>query len=180
MNQLVRTRPKAANRTMVPAIWHLSLVRHAQAQLVSPGQGDRNRSLELRGQRDAAEMGRRLVQRGILPPGILASPAARALQTARIIAAEFGLEEHAIRLCEGLYLASAQQLLHVARTLGGDAGHLMIIGHNPGISEFVRRLSGQQHIGNLPTCAVYMLHFELRNWRELAWASGRLFGFDHP
>lgn len=164
----------------VPALWRLSLVRHAQAENARPQQGDWDRELEPRGRREAIEMGRRLVQRGTPPQRILASPAARTLQTARLLAGELGLDERLIQPQEGLYLASARRILDITRTIGAEARHLMIVGHNPGISEFACQLSSERGIEDLPTCAVCTLHFELRSWSELEWGSGVQVELDHP
>lgn len=164
----------------VPALWRLSLVRHAQAENAWADQSDWDRELEPRGRRDAMEMGRRLAQQGAPPQRILASPAARTLQTARILADELGLEEGSIQPHEGLYLASAQRMLDITRTLGEEARHLMIVGHNPGISEFACQLCSEQGIDDLPTCAVCMLHFELRRWSELEWSSGVQARLEYP
>ncbi|AMN47619.1 phosphohistidine phosphatase [Steroidobacter denitrificans] len=164
----------------VPALWRLSLVRHAQAEIARAEQSDWDRELEPRGRRDAMEMGRRLARQGAPPQRILASPAARTLQTARILAGELGLEDGLIQPHEGLYLASAPRMLDIARALGGEARHLMIVGHNPGISEFADQLSGEHDIDDLPPCAICILHFELRRWSELEWANGVQVQRDHP
>jgi phosphohistidine phosphatase len=158
----------------------LTLVRHAKTEPAYSGQDDWDRVLEPRGQRDAPEMGRRLKDRGSKPDKILTSPAVRAITTATIIARELGVSAAKIVPDERLYLASRKQLLAVVQELGGTAKHLMVVGHNPGLTEFADALSSERSIDNMPTCAVYTLEFDIRNWRDLEFALGVNAEFDYP
>ena len=81
---------------------------------------------------------------------------------------------------ERLYLASPKAMLAVIQELGGRSRHLMVVGHNPGITEFADRISGERSVDNLPTCAVYTLQFEIKDWSELDWESGVDAEFDYP
>lgn len=158
----------------------LTLVRHAQAAPAHPGQEDWDRELEASGRRDALDMGRRLRSRDLHPDAILASPAVRALTTAAIIAREIAAPARKLRQDERLYLASAKDLQKIVQELGGEARHLMLVGHNPGLTEFADALSSERSLDNLPTCAVYSLDFHIGTWRELEWASGVDAEFDYP
>src|SRR5687768_4638219 len=119
----------------------LTLVRHAKTEPAHSGQEDWDRALEARGQRDAPEMGRRLKGRGLKPDKILTSPAVRAISTTSIMTRELGVAANKVVPDERLYLASCKQLLSVVQELGGTAKHLMIVGHNPGLTEFADALS---------------------------------------
>jgi len=150
----------------------LSLLRHAQAANARPEQRDWDRELRPRGQREAIEMARQLRKRNLIPQQILSSPAVRALQTARILVEELELDERLIQQDEGLYLAPAQRMLELARLHGGNAGHFMIVGHNPGISELADQLSSERRIDAMPTCGLCTLIFALDDWQALDWDSG--------
>jgi phosphohistidine phosphatase len=158
----------------------LTLLRHAKTEPVHPGQEDWDRVLEARGQKDAPEMARRLRDRKLKPDKIIASPAVRALTTATIVAREIGVSEGRLSRDERLYLAAPKMLLQVIQQLGGDARHLMIVGHNPGLTEFADRISAERDVDNLPTCAVYTLEFDIARWSELEWNSGVNAELDHP
>lgn len=158
----------------------LTLVRHAKTEPAHPGQEDWDRVLEPRGQRDAPEMARRLKERKLKPDKILASPAVRAITTATAMARVLGVRDTQILQDERLYLASPRALFDVIHELGGAARHLMVVGHNPGISEFGDEISGERTLDNMPTCAVYTLQFDIADWRELIWASGVNAQFDYP
>lgn len=158
----------------------LTFIRHAKTEPAHPGQEDWDRVLEARGQRDAPEMGRRLKGCYPKPEKVLSSPAVRAITTATIIARELGVSASKVIQDERLYLASPKQMLAVIHELGGPAKHLMIVGHNPGITEFADAISGERSIDNMPTCAVYTLEFDIKDWSELIWASGVNAEFDYP
>jgi phosphohistidine phosphatase len=158
----------------------LTLLRHAKTEAQHSGQEDWDRVLEPRGQKDAPEMARRLRERKLKPGKVITSPAVRALTTAQIFARELHLPATKLQQDERLYLASPKVLKEVVRELGGDAQHLMIVGHNPGLTEFADRLSADREIDNMPTCAIYTLEFEIEDWSELDWNSGVNAEFDYP
>ena len=158
----------------------LTLVRHAKSDWSLPGQDDWDRPLNKRGQRDAPEMARRLRSRRLKPDLILSSPAVRALSTAAVMARELKVPAAHVMQDERLYLASPTDLLAVIRERGGAAKHVMVFGHNPGITECANRLSTGEHIDNLPTCGVFTGLFDVAAWSELGWDSGREVEFDYP
>jgi phosphohistidine phosphatase len=158
----------------------LTLVRHAKSDWSLPGQQDWDRALNRRGQRDAPEMARRLRGRRLKPDLVLTSPAVRAVTTATILARELKVDASRIAQDERLYLASAPVMLAVVQELGGDVAHLMVFGHNPGITEFANRLSAGDQIDNLPTCGVFTATFDVKHWDELGWGRGEDAEFDYP
>jgi phosphohistidine phosphatase len=158
----------------------LTLLRHAKTEAAHSGQDDWARELEPRGKQDAPEMARRLKDRKLKPDRIITSPAVRALATANIFAKELHVPATKFVQDERLYLASPKVLLEVIRELGGTDSHLMIVGHNPGITEFGGRVSAERDLDNMPTCAIYTLEFDLENWSALAWESGVNAELDYP
>jgi phosphohistidine phosphatase len=158
----------------------LTLVRHAKTEPAASGQEDWDRVLEPRGQRDAPEMARRLKDTYPKPDMILSSPAVRAITTATIMARVLKVAAKRIIQDERLYLASPRVTLDVIHEHGGTARHLLIVGHNPGITEFADKISGERSLDNMPTCAVFTLEFDITDWRELAWATGVNANFDYP
>ena len=168
------------NRRASAGMKRLTLVRHAKSDWSLPGQQDWDRALNRRGQQDAPEMARRLRSRRLKPDLILASPAVRALTTASNMARELKVSPAHIAQDERLYLADPEAIRAVIRELGGDAHHLMVFGHNPGITECANALSAGEHIDNMPTCAVFTACFALQNWSGLEWGTGEQADFDYP
>jgi phosphohistidine phosphatase len=171
---------EASRRKAAVGTRRLTLVRHAKSDWSLPGQQDWDRVLNKRGQQDAPEMARRLRSRKLKPDLILTSPAVRGLTTASVMARELRVAAEQIAADERLYLADPLAIVQVVRELGGDAKHVMVVGHNPGITECANRLSAGDHIDNMPTCAVFTACFRLEDWSRLDWESGLEAEFDYP
>jgi phosphohistidine phosphatase len=145
----------------------LTLVRHAESGWGHASQADVDRPLSARGEREATDMAAYLVAAKLAPALVITSPATRALATARIFASVLGYAADRIREAEDAYLASPTELLDLVHRLGGRSRHVMLFGHNPGISRFAGLLAGDDSPGDMPTCAVISLVAQLRDWPEL-------------
>jgi len=117
----------------MPAHRELILLRHAKA--VEPEAEDFNRVLTQSGKAQAERMGRQLLRRGIKPDLVVSSPAARAWETAVTACREMGIAESAIVPDRAVYEADAAQLIQVIERHGGNARCLLLVGHNPGLSD---------------------------------------------
>lgn len=157
----------------------LTLLRHAKSSWDDRGLADADRPLGPRGLRDAPEMGRRLAARHDLPDLIVSSPALRALATARAVAREIGYREDRIVPEPGLYLADAATVLAFLRGLGDAPRHVMLVGHNPGFTDFANRLDDLS-IDNLPTAAMLCVDFTAGRWRDVEPAAAGFAWLDYP
>ena len=89
----------------------LILVRHAKSDWGDPALGDHERPLNKRGQRNAPEMGERLVEREVRPDRIYTSSALRARTTAMVIAGVLDYPAENIEQVEDLYHAGVSTWL---------------------------------------------------------------------
>lgn len=119
----------------------LILVRHAHADWPNYVGRDFDRPLTARGAEDAQATGRAILVAGYLPEVLIASPARRTRQTAEIIAAELQLPASAVRFIDGLYNAPGQVLACEAREAATAASPVLLVAHNPGVSELARLLA---------------------------------------
>jgi phosphohistidine phosphatase len=142
----------------------LTLMRHANAQWKDPQVSDFDRPLNRRGHSEAEAMGRRLMELQLVPALLLTSTARRAAQTAEIAARELGVSGRNIRSEEALYLAAAEDILQIVQSTGPRIQHLMIVGHNPGLSEVAHLLAPNKGIGNLNTAAACSFTFDTNSW----------------
>ena len=156
----------------------LTLLRHAKAEPGSADRQDWDRELDPKGRRDAAEVSRRLRERARVPTLILSSPAVRAFDTAKVFARALG--NPTLITDERLYLATAKAMLEVVQERGGKADHVMVVGHNPGITEFADGLSAERSLDNMPTCSAYTLRFDIKDWKHLDWRTGTDADFEYP
>jgi phosphohistidine phosphatase len=146
----------------------LTLMRHADAQWKDPEVADFARPLNRRGTNEAEAIARRLTELTLVPDLIVTSPARRAAQTAETIARELTLLPRTIRYEEALYLAGAQEILKLVRDIGPRVAHLLLIGHNPGISEAVHILAPSGELGGLATGALCTMTFDIEQWIAVA------------
>ena len=141
----------------------LTLVRHAKSSWKDTSLSDRDRPLNKRGKRDAPEMGRRIVAAGIRPSLIVSSPAVRAWTTAKIIADEIGYPREFLQRDNGLYLATVNGILDVIVTQDVGFSSLMLVGHNPGFTDFANYLVPGL-TNNMPTAAVVSVEIDSDDW----------------
>jgi phosphohistidine phosphatase len=142
----------------------LTLMRHADARWNDPGTPDIERPLNRRGSAAAEAMARRLAHLELVPDLLLVSPARRTQQTAEIVARELALPARRVLREDALYLASVTELLRLVRATGPRVAHLLVIAHNPGLSELVAQLQPQGGAGGLATAAVCSLAFDCGEW----------------
>lgn len=163
-----------------PGLKRLTLVRHAKSDWSDRALDDFDRPLNERGRRDAPDMAMRARAAGLVPTLMISSPARRALETAHVFADALGYPRPRIRQPDEAYLASPGELLDLVRKRGGTARHLMLFGHNPGISAFGAWLAGDDSLGEVPTCAVTSLLVPVKRWNELEFGSARRDLYDFP
>lgn len=157
----------------------LTLVRHAKSSWKNPQLSDRQRPLNKRGKRDAPIMGKRILDHGIRPSLIVSSPAARALTTARIIAAQISYPIEFLQREDSLYLASLDEILDVVAAQDNGFNNLMVVGHNPGMTDFANFLSPGL-TNNLPTAGVVCVQIDQDDWNLFERPQTELLVHDYP
>jgi phosphohistidine phosphatase len=155
----------------------LTLMRHADARWKDSAVSDLERPLNRRGTHEAEAMARRLAERGLVPELILASPARRAQQTAEILARVFAESAPRVMREEALYLATAGEILRKAQATGPRIEHVLLIAHNPGLSELVQLLLPNGPAVELPAAALCSIDFDCEAWDEVG--PGRVTGAIH-
>ena len=157
----------------------LYLVRHAKSSWKEFDLNDRDRPLNKRGEHDAPLMSKHLKKINVKPSMIISSPAKRALTTAKIIASEIDYEKKNITTDENIYLATSEVLLYLTSKLNSDLNSVMIVGHNPGITEFLNHLC-KTNVDNMPTCSVACIEFQTDNWSDINNQKGKIKFFEYP
>lgn len=158
----------------------LLLLRHAKSSWNDEGALDFARTLAPRGESDAPEMGNRLRGRDMTVDLVLASPAARAKRTATLVAAALGYAEERIALAPDLYLASPAALLRTIGQQPDSAATLLVVGHNPGLTELANLLVAELNLDNLPTAGVVAIDCDTQHWASVGTAPRSLAFYDFP
>ena len=141
----------------------LTIVRHAKSSWKDTSLSDKKRPLNRRGERDAPLMGERIHEHGIRPSLIVSSPATRAWTTAKIIATAINYPREFLQKEDTLYLASLNEILDVVVAQDSGFNNLMLVGHNPGMTDFANFLVPGL-TNNLPTAGVVSVQIDQDNW----------------
>lgn len=149
----------------------LTLMRHADARWQDTGVSDLERPLNRRGVAAAEAMARRLLELELVPELLLVSPSRRTQQTGEILARVLALPARLVMSDESLYLASAADLLKVAQATGPRVTHLLVVAHNPGVSELVQQLVPAAEASGLATAALCSIAFECDHWTAIGVAA---------
>lgn len=156
----------------------LSLLRHAKSSWDDPALEDFDRPLNKRGIHDAPLMAAYLRDNARPPQQIVSSPALRAITTANIMAAELGMDDKAIIEEPAIYDAGVNDLIDVGRQLNDSMDHIMMVGHNPGLSILAGILTGKSY--DMPTCAVLNLKLDIDTWSNLIPGVGSQVAYYRP
>src|ERR1700736_1346206 len=153
----------------------LVVLRHAKSAWPA-GVADTARPLAERGERDAPPVGRWLRHHVPAIDLTVCSPAVRTRQTWRLAAAQLD-GTPAFRLDERIYDADVADLLSVIRELPDTARTVVLVGHNPRLSELVHVLTGNRV--ELKTSSVAVVHGPAR-WTDVDHGTAELAEFETP
>jgi phosphohistidine phosphatase len=154
----------------------LGLLRHAKSSWDEPHRDDLDRPLNSRGWKAARRIGREFVDRGRRFDLVLASPAARVRET---IDALFETVKVEVRFEPRIYLASAEELIEIVRDLGESVRAPLIVGHNPGLQQFILELTHGDElrktvIDKFPTAAFALVELPAEHWNTVEPQSGTI------
>jgi phosphohistidine phosphatase len=162
----------------VPAVLTLFLMRHAKSSFREGNMPDHDRPLNARGRQAAPAMGQLLVARGASLDRVLTSSAVRALETAKAVCREINFSGP-IDITSRLYLAEPEVYVDALADFGGDDKCVLVVGHNPGISDLLRRWTG--HKEEMQAGAIAQLQLDVPNFREAkVSAKYKLIGYFPP
>jgi len=142
----------------------LLILRHAKSSWNDASLDDWQRPLNDRGRRDAPRVGEWLRNHSRQPEVIITSDAVRARTTAEAVvkAAGYSIE---VMIEPSLYHATTQAVLDVLNDVREGVQTVLIVGHNPGLEDLVRQLTGEYH--PLTTAALLDLDVPIGRWSEL-------------
>jgi phosphohistidine phosphatase len=154
------------------------LVRHAKADRPE-GVADIERPLTARGHADAAAIGAWLAHRGYQPDLVICSPSKRTRQTWHGVAlalAETAGSGPTVRYEQHMYDGEAQDLLDLVRVADGEANTVLLVGHNPAVSE-LSALLDPRAVGDsdgLRTSGIAVHALDATDWRACTPGGARL------
>ncbi len=149
----------------------LLILRHAKSSWKFPDLADHDRPLNKRGKRDAPKIGNLLKEKDLVPDIIISSTAVRAEKTAKMVA-KASKYKGKVTLTDSLYAAGPDAYIDVLRNLRNKYNIVLVIGHNPGLEELVKVLSGEEH-HVMPTCALAHIRLDIQSWSDIVQMTGK-------
>lgn len=150
----------------------LLLMRHAQAE---PGFGvdDIDRSLTGKGRAQAKVVGQLLAQHGYRIDHVVCSTALRTRQTLDGVLSTWGPDiPPEVEYSEAAYNAGTDTLLELVQYADADAETVMVVGHNPSISQLVADfVAGSEPLTGFPPATVAAIQLEVE-WLYAAPGTG--------
>jgi phosphohistidine phosphatase len=149
----------------------LLLIRHAQANPVNLGT-DLLRDLSLKGEKDCEKMSEQLKNQDFLPELVKYSHSNRTKQTTQIFATQLNWSSERLVETKSLYLTDKFTILNEIKSTSDTINSLVIVGHNPGISELCTDLKNNVFC-DLPTCALVLFEFNTNSWHNVEGKIGK-------
>jgi phosphohistidine phosphatase len=154
------------------------LLRHAKSSWDDPDAEDHARPLNARGRAAAGRIGRYLRECDIMPELVLCSSAVRARETLALLALD---PDVVVRVEDGLYGASVASMVNRLRQVDDAVTSVLLIGHNPDISELAQVLaSSEVEVPDFPTAALAELLVPVASWADLVPGAAALRRFVTP
>ena len=147
------------------------IVRHAKSSWNQPDVSDEERPLLEKGKKRTKKVIDSLLKKNISVDYIISSHAVRAYETACILARalKYPLEE--IRQDPHVYFADGDGLFSQFYDIPDKFQSLMIVGHNPALTDFVNHYI-QPRIDNLPTSGLVSINFDTDHWDKVPLIKG--------
>ncbi len=144
----------------------LYLVRHAKSSWEEPGGSDIERPLLDKGIKRTQKVIRSLKDHSVKIDLMITSPAERAFQTALLVARGIGYPEDKIQVERKIYDGYYDRILDLIYATSNEIDSLMIIGHNPSITNLAN-LFLHPGVDLLPTTGIACISFNTKKWESI-------------
>ncbi len=147
------------------------VMRHGKSSWENPTWKDIERPLLKKGKKRTKRVAKFLKMNDLKPDLIISSPAKRARMTAKIVN-EIWDNTIPMRIEPLVYHGDENDLDNLLYGLENDINTVMIIGHNPDLTDWVNRYK-HPPIWNLPTSGVFGVEFLTDKWEDIPLAEFR-------
>ena len=155
----------------------LIIVRHSKSSWKNMNLSDYERPLNKRGKKDAEIMSTELLKKNILIDYLLSSSSKRTIITSKYFIDKIKLNQY--EFFESLYHASSDKIYNSIIELKNEFKKVMIVGHNPGLTNTINLLSNIS-LDNLPTSGIVIIEFNISNWNEVQPKLGKAIWIKFP
>jgi phosphohistidine phosphatase len=154
------------------------VLRHGKAKDGSLFGTDKERKLNNTGKEQVQAIAKNFIEKQkTIIDCIITSDAVRTQMTTKIVAAEIGCNNIVIQ--PTLYNAPLEVYYEVIMQQPDAYNNVLIVGHNPGITNFVNSL-GIIKLDNMPTSGIVGFTSNCTNWLQFMDAQKAFLYFDYP
>jgi phosphohistidine phosphatase len=158
----------------------LYIIRHAKSSWANFNQSDFERPLNDRGNENAPEMAKRLLNKKIKIDAFISSPALRARQTCEHFCKVYEVDKKEIIFKDALYHAPESTIKNIVAQTDDQFESIAVFTHNPGITDYVNTLVEDVYIDNMPTCGIFAVTADIDNWGDFDKSKKTFLFFDYP
>lgn len=147
----------------------LYLLRHAKSSWRDSSLADFDRPLKKKGQFQADQLSDYLSSLLPSPDRVLCSPALRTRETLHYFLEKWSLAASAVTFPEEMYMADRETLFRRVQGLPAKSEIVLLVGHNPGLSHFARKLfrPETEELRDLKPCSFLQIDFDVTRWSEV-------------
>jgi phosphohistidine phosphatase len=127
-------------------------------------------------------MAERIIKKKIAIDAFISSTAKRAFTTANFFVHAYNAaNKTSLSIIEEptLYHAPPEVFYEIISRLNNELNTIAIFAHNPGITEFANELTNTR-IEDMPTCGIFAVEVDTKNWLEFARAKKQFLFFEYP
>jgi phosphohistidine phosphatase len=154
-------------------------MRHAKSSWDYPDLTDEERPLIEKGIKRTEKTCSFIKAKQLIPEVVYCSPAIRAMETARLVVKQLNMPIQPV-FAESFYPGNPEYYFSHIRKVDPNLQHIMIIGHNPGISDFACELLSNQIAEWIPTSGCVVIQLDIRRWDEIVAGKGTLRFYIEP
>lgn len=151
----------------------LYIVRHAKSSWDFPDLPDVGRPLLEKGISNTNKIIKELNEKGVKIDMLVSSHAKRAFETAKLIAKGIFFPVEKIEVSRNIYQVNRDEIFNVIFSQNDEMDSLMIVGHNPTLTQFANIFLEEQ-IDLLPTSGIVSIDFETDKWIDVIKANHKM------
>jgi len=154
-------------------------MRHAKSSWDYPDLTDEERPLIEKGIKRTEKTCSFIKTKQLIPEVVYCSPAIRAMETARLVVKQLNLPSQPV-FAESFYPGISEYYFSHIKKVDPNLQHIMIVGHNPGVSNFACELLSNQIAEWIPTSGCVVIQLDIRRWDEIVPGKGTLRFYIEP
>jgi phosphohistidine phosphatase len=143
----------------------LIILRHSKSSWNNPELSDFDRPLNNRGNKNAEMMSIKLSHKIDQVDMLMSSSSERTKSTSYYFKKKIKFSNEVF--ADELYHASSERIISIIEKIKPNINSLLILGHNPGLTEIINVLTNYR-LYNLPTTGIVIIKLNIKLWNQIS------------